>query len=256
MSPQPNLSREKWGRVLVAIAFVIVAAAVVVALPLFGARPFALVPLLIGALLASIGGALVPGPAPWSRASFRKVSKWAVVVIVVAAGWMISYFINVQIDVTQMQVNTLADESLQVSRAVDVDVRIVSFLPEGERAAVELGAWLARYTAVNGRVQAEPRSLRRAADIEVARGLGVAALLPLGGPNVVVIAAAGQPVSVRFDAGLPNQEEQITNALRQATTTKADVRAYVMAGHGEPALRDSGPLGFSRLREALQGRGI
>ena len=256
MSPQPNLSREKWGRVLVAIAFVIVAAAVVVALPLFGARPFALVPLLIGALLASIGGALVPGPAPWSRASFRKVSKWAVVVIVVAAGWMISYFINVQIDVTQMQVNTLADESLQVSRAVDVDVRIVSFLPEGERAAVELGALLARYTAVNGRVQAEPRSLRRAADIEVARGLGVAALLPLGGPNVVVIAAAGQPVSVRFDAGLPNQEEQITNALRQATTTKADVRAYVMAGHGEPALRDSGPLGFSRLREALQGRGI
>ncbi len=246
--------REQRGAALAAVGAVLVAASLVVALPLFGPRPFALVPLLGGALALSLGAALQKRPQPVLR-SFSQMAKWAVPAIVVFAGWVSSHFVISTIDITQAQVNTLAAESLAVAQGLDAEVCIVSFVAEGDRAALELQTLVALYTAANPRVHAEPRSLKRAADLDVARELGIAALLPLGGPNVVVVAPHAR-VPLRFDAGLPNHEEQITNALRQATTTKTTIRAYVVAGHGEPALHDASPLGLSHFREALQARGI
>jgi hypothetical protein len=244
------------GRAILAAGVVVVAAAVVVAIPLFGPRPFAVLPLLLGALAVSAGAALQPKGGSLSFRSLAQLSKWGLPVVVTAAGWTLAHFVDARIDVTTARANTLADESLKVADAVAVDVRVVSFLPEGERAAIELSSLIERYQTANPRVHAEPRSMKRAVDVDEARVLGVAALLPLGGPNVVVIAVGGQPVPLRFDAGMPNHEEQITNALRLATTTKARVRAYVCAGHGEPELRDTGPLGLSRFREAMDARGV
>jgi ABC-type uncharacterized transport system involved in gliding motility auxiliary subunit len=62
-------------------------------------------------------------------------------------------------------------------------------------------------------------------------------------------------VRLRFDAGQPDHEERLTNALRRATTTTA-VKLYVLAGHGEPDVVDEGPLGLSRLKQALLARGV
>jgi hypothetical protein len=61
---------------------------------------------------------------------------------------------------------------------------------------------------------------------------------------------------LRFEAGLVDGEEQLTNALVRATTTGAVQRVYVVAGHGEPELRDDGPGGLSRLVATLAPRGI
>jgi hypothetical protein len=97
--------------------------------------------------------------------------------------------------------------------------------------------------------------MRRADDSDLARALGVAEHLALGGPNVVVRATGATPVRLRFDAGLPDQEERLTNALRRATTTTT-VKLYVVAGHGEPELVDEGPAGLSRLKKALSDRGV
>ena len=159
---------------------------------------------------------------------------------------------------TTARVNTLAPESLAAAAAIADDVRVISFLSEGERAALELQTLLGRYRAANPRIGVEARSIKRAADLQLAQELGIAALLPLGGPNVVVVAGdrlAGR-VALRFDAGQPNHEEQLTNALRRATTTTTQQRAYVVSGHGEPELRDAGPFGLQQLRTALDARGV
>ncbi|MDP2340048.1 MAG: Gldg family protein [Deltaproteobacteria bacterium] len=258
MNKQPSGRHgEILGAAILAAGVVVVVGSVVVALPLFGPRPFAVLPLLLGALAVSAGAALQPkGGSLFSPRTLANSSKWALPLVVVGVGWALAHFADSRIDVTSARANTLAPESLQVAAAVDVDVRVVSFLAEDARASLELSTLLARYEAANPRVRAEPRSMKRAVDVDEARVLGVAALLPLGGPNVVVTAAGGRPVPIRFDAGLPTQEEQLTNALRAATTTKARVRAYVCAGHGEPELRDNGPLGLSRFREALDARGV
>lgn len=97
--------------------------------------------------------------------------------------------------------------------------------------------------------------MRRADDSEKARILGVAEHLALGGPNVVVLAAGGGPVRLRFDAGLPDHEERLTNALRRATTTTLH-KIYIVAGHGEADVVDDGPVGLSRWKQALSARGV
>lgn len=248
-------------RALLAVGVVVVVAAVVVGLPLFGLRPYALVPLLLGSLTMVAGAALQKGEA--SASSVARSWKWLVPVVVTAAFWMTAHFVPFRTDVTRERVNSLAEESLAVADALDVDVDVVSFA-DG-RAADELRLLVDRYRARNARVRFQQRSLQVPNDLDVARALGIADLLPLGGPNVVVV-AAGQlatsiaplaPVRLRFDAGLPNPEEQLTNALRQATSqAQKPVRAYVVAGHGEADVRDEGAGGLVRFHRDLRARNI
>jgi hypothetical protein len=163
------------------------------------------------------------------------------------------------IDVTRAAVNTIAPESEHVAKAIAVDVRVVAFIDD-DRTATELLALVERYRAHTARITFERRSVRRAEDSDLARQLGVAEYLSLGGPNVVVVAAAGPvqalaPVRVRFDAGQPDQEERLTNALRRATSSTT-TKVYVVTGHGEAELADDGPAGLSRLKKSLGNRGV
>lgn len=246
-------------RAAVAVGAVVVVAALVVAGPLFGPSPYALVPLLVGALTLAAGAGLAP--AGGAGVSLRKVAKWVAVAAPLAAGLLVSHVVKFEIDVTRAQVNTLADESLRVAAALTQPVRVVSFVPAGDRADVELRALVQRYTAANPAVTFEARSVKRAADLEVAQALDIAALLPLGGPNVVVVGAASdgaEPpvVRLRVDAGGGNLEETLTNALAQVARNKTRARVYVTAGHDDARLRDEGPLGLSQLATFARARGV
>lgn len=254
-------------RMLQASGAVVVAASVGVGLPLFGLRPYALVPLLVGALAVAIGGAFAKRET--STSSLRHLAKWAVPVVVVAACWALAHFAIVRIDVTQEQVNSLSDESRAIARSLTdggAHVRVVSFAAAGDRAETELVALVERYQGEAPGLVLERRSMKSAADAAVAGRLGVAELLPLGGPNVVVVVSDKEDVvgsdgervgaRLRFDGGAPNQEEQLTNALREATTTAARARVYVVAGHGEPDVRDEGAGGLARLKRDLLARNI
>jgi hypothetical protein len=202
------------------------------------------------------------------RKTFRFLWKWIVALVVAALAVGGSRFVEFRIDVTRARTNTLAAESVAVVRSLKEPVRVVAFLEEGSRTATELVALVDRYSSAHDRlaqaVQLELRSAKRGGDLELARALGLAEHLSLGGPNLAVVPAATNdasqdtrtPVRLRFDAGLPDAEEQLTNALRKATTTSAPTRVYVVAGHGEPDLRDDGPGGLSQLRDALRARHI
>lgn len=244
------------GRMLLAAGAVVAIASVVIAVPVFGAGPYALVPLMVGALAVAAGAASQKGEA--NAVSFRRSWKWAVPLVVTGAGWALAHFIDVQIDVTHERVNTLAEESVAVARGLASPVRVVSFVEVGDRADVELKALVERYQKESPQVRFERWSMKNAEGAAAARTFGVAELLPLGGANVVVVSAVdgAQPVRLRFDAGTPSQEEQLTNALRTASTKKTMTTVWIVSGHGEPDVTDAGVRGLAQWRAALLGRGI
>jgi hypothetical protein len=197
------------------------------------------------------------------------MAKWSIPVVVLGGCWALAHFAVVRIDVTQEQVNSLSDESRAIARGLKkggAGVRVVSFAAAGDRAETELLALVERYQSEAPGLVLERRSLKSATDAAVAGRLGIAELLPLGGPNVVVVVNEGEDTvgsddervgaRLRFDAGTPNQEEQLTNALREATTTAARARVYVVAGHGEPDVRDEGAGGLALLKKDLLARNI
>jgi hypothetical protein len=240
---------------LLPAGLVLLAVGLVVAVPVFGPTPPGLAFVIVGGLLVALS-ALAPSASSAAPIARRAVPGALVASPLVAAlAVLVGANVSTSLDVTTAAVNTLAEESVAVIRGVDVDVTIVAFVDD-DRAFAELAPLVERYRRVNPRLQFERRTLRRAEDSELARRLGVAEHLALGGPNVVVVAAgAAGPVRLRFDAGLPDQEERLTNALRRATST-ATVKLYVVAGHGEPEPTDEGPTGLSRLRKALSDRGV
>lgn len=258
---QPGQMMSPRARVVFAVSAVVVVASLVIAVPVFGPRPYALVPLLLGALGLAISAASAKGET--STFSFRRAAKWGAPLVVITASWALAHLIDLRIDVTKAKANTLSAESQNVSRNLKQPLRIVAFVEPGDRTETELVALVERYQHEAPQLVLERRSVKRAEDVARANALGVAELLPLGGPNVVVV-IPGDAVGVddrvgarlRFDAGTPSQEEQLTNALREATTTSARARVYVLAGHGEPEVRDEGPLGLGRLQKDLLARNV
>jgi hypothetical protein len=249
------------GRAVGAAGAAVIASALVVALPVFGPRAATLAVLAVGGLLLLVGSFAGTDGAPPKKKTFIKMWKWGALgcfAVFVLGG---SYFVDLRIDVTRAAVNTLADESVAVAKALPAPVRVIAFVEGDRRAADELQSLVDRYAAVTDAVRLERRSPAVAADLEVARATGLAELLAVGGPNVAVVGAGVEMsgdavVRVRFDAGQPDAEEQLTNALRRATTTTAPARVYVMAGHGEADVRDEGPAGLARLRDGLRARHV
>lgn len=241
---------------LLPAGLVAIVVGVVVGLPLFGLTPFGLVFVVVGGLLVALSAA---APSSSKAEGARGLNKAVPPALVAAPALALlaiisAVVVDATVDVTAARANTLAEESVAVARAVTVDVEVVAFVDD-DRAFSELQVLADRYRRENPRLRLERRTMRRAADSERARDLGVAEHLALGGPNVVVVAGDHLPVRLRVDAGQPDQEARITNALRRATSTST-VKLYVVAGHGEPDVIDEGPTGLSRFKVALQARGV
>jgi ABC-type uncharacterized transport system involved in gliding motility auxiliary subunit len=269
----PSLRRRSASLALLAAGAVFLGVGLVVALPIFGPSPLGLLGVIVGGASLTIGAALAPTTSSTTAPSMSSTSStsstsWArktgaaipIAAACVLAGLAVVAGARVPgaIDVTRAAVNTLAPESEHVAKAIGVDLRIVAFIDD-DRTATELVALVERYRAHNARISFERRSVRRAEDSDLARQLGVAEYLSLGGPNVVVAAEdptrTPAPVRLRFDAGQPDHEERLTNALRRATSTTT-TKVYVVTGHGEAELSDEGPAGLSRLRKSLASRGV
>ena len=237
---------------------VLLAIGVLVGLPVFGVGAAGLSFVVAGGVCLMMAALVVPASSSSSSSWSRRMPPAALLAapLVLAAGVVASLTLPASVDITATGANTLAQESLLVASSLDQDVTVVSFV-EDERARTELMALLARYQGVTSRIGVESRSARDAADLDVARVLGIAEYLALGGPNLVVVAAGvgATPVRVRFGAGMPDHEELLTNAIRRATTTTT-TKAYVLAGHGEADPRDDSPLGLSRLQGSLSARGV
>lgn len=154
----------------------------------------------------------------------------------------------VVVDVTASKRNTLAEASVQVARALKAPVTITATLDGADRAWVELQELVGRYQ-------------RESAQLTLVRVSPDAPAEALHEAKVVVSAAS--PVAggserrqrLRFQAGAPDQEELLTKALR-AVSLDSRPRAYVLAGHGEPAVADDGPAGLRRFGQALVDEGL
>jgi hypothetical protein len=252
----PTRSRRAIAAGLLPAGLVLLGVGLVVGVPLFGATLPGLALVIVGGLLTA-ASALLPTAIPSVTTSSprRRVPPALLLAPLFAALAVVAgATVFTSVDVTSVGVNTLAEESVAVARGIAVDVDVIAFVDD-ERAFAELAPLVERYHRENPRLRLERRTMRRADDSDLARALGVAEHLALGGPNVVVRATGATPVRLRFDAGLPDQEERLTNALRRATTTTT-VKLYVVAGHGEPELVDEGPAGLSRLKKALSDRGV
>ena len=257
-------TRALLGTVATAVGAAVLAIGVLVAVPVFGVSAFGLGVVVVGALLLIAGGLLTPSTTTTATTTSTAPKLWRalplVSPLVLALGLLGVHRLQgagIELDVTSARANTLAEESVLVARGLDRPVQIVSFVDD-DRALLELRTLVDRYRAVSPRITFEARSVKRADDLDRARALGVAEHLALGGPNVVVTSVddgALPPVRLRFVAGLPDQEQQLTNALRRATTTTVH-RVYLVSGHGEPDPRDEGPLGLSRWTSSLAARGV
>ncbi len=241
---------------LVARAAGAAGAVAVVAGVVVGAAGLSLV--IIGGILLLAGGALLPR-SDHQRAGRRRrrFGPLALSGALLVGGVGLGSVIDASVDITAAQTNTLAEESLAVVAAADaaalaagVDVEVVSFV-SAPRGQEELKTLVRRYQRHSQRLRFSPLSMQRAEDLDRARALGVAEYLALGGPDVVVVFQQ-HPVRFRFQPGAPDQEAQLTNAIRRATATKSNV----LAGQGEPDVVEAGPLGLSRLKTALQLRGV
>jgi hypothetical protein len=243
---------------LVPTGAVLLALGVLIGLPVFGVGAAGLSFVVAGGVCLMVAALVASAPSSPSSSSRRRLPPGALLAapLVLAAGVVASLTLPASADITATGTNTLAQESVMVASSLDQDVTVVSFV-EDERARTELMALVARYQGVTSRIGVESRSSRDAADLDVARALGIAEYLALGGPNVVVVADGvdATPVRVRFAAGMPDHEEVLTNALRRATSTTT-TKAYVLAGHGEADSRDDSPLGLSRLQGSLAARGV
>ena len=252
-------SRSGWATALIAVGLVWATIGGLVALPFFGRSAFGVLPLISGGALLVVGAALLPSSsniAAWGD-RVRRASGLAVAGLVLVGGLGASWALRqaaVRVDVTRAQVNTLAEESVAIATRLEGPTRVVAFVDDDDSRQA-LRVLVGRYQAHAPTLTFELRSVRIAADLDVAGALGVAELLPLGGPNVVVVSEGHAPVRLRLDGNTSDAEAQLTNALRRASS---DLRrkVYVLAGHGEPAINDDGANGLSRLAGQLRARDV
>ena len=140
---------------------------------------------------------------------------------------------KVWLDLTPDQVHSLTPASLAVLRTVSQPVEVVVNLSARRETAAL--AVLERY--------------RRASDLIQIRGWGdpehATAEVALPGEGVLL------RMGERTEFLSSVTEEAVTNALGRLRLTTPK-RVYILAGHGEPALDDSGPAGFAQLAAVLR----
>lgn len=242
------------GSALTSVGLVLLASGATVGVALFGTHSWLTwLPLGAGAtalagsavialVLRVRGAALARG---FDRARARLLCEVALVALLVVLINALAVRSPLSIDVTSSARNTLAEASVAVTRALVAPVLVQAALPADDRAYTDLDLLVARYREHSEHislVRAQPRDGRSAVD-----EAKVTLSTTLGGEE--------RRQRVRFTAGSPDQEQQLTNALRAVSSVQRP-RAYVLAGHGEPSVADEGPAGLRRFGQALADEGF
>ncbi len=199
-----------------------------------------LVPLGAGLVAAAAGGVASLRGARVDGRGARAVVECAVVVVLAVAANVVALRFPAAVDVTRSKRNTLAEQSVQVARALKEPVVVRAVLDADDRAFADLRDLVERY-----RRETSELTLER---VQPAAGAA-------NGDDKVVLVAGDRRQKVHFEAGAPDQEAQLTRALK-AIETRTRARVYVLAGHGEAAVDDDGPPGLRRLGQALVDEGF
>lgn len=161
----------------------------------------------------------------------------AVVVGIVVVLNLVSSAHYKRLDMTSAGVYTLSPQSEKALAALGEEMTIYAFVrPENRRAFLDL---LEQYAYESGKVTVEA--------VDPDKKPGLARRLKVRNYGTIVVETA----SGRRETTEELSEEAVTNAILRAGATDAK-KVYVLTGHGERALDDDNPLGWSAAKEALE----
>ncbi len=142
-----------------------------------------------------------------------------------------------RLDLTEGQLYALSGQSRKVVENLDADVRIIGFF-QTESGRQQFDDLMKEYQYVSSRIDYETvdpqEKPSKVSQYEVQR-------------DGQVVVVSGPKTEIVDDA----TEEKVTNALIKVTR-KEEKTVYFLQGHGERALNDTAPEGFSAVREAIE----
>lgn len=170
-----------------------------------------------------------------------------VLVNAVAAGY------RVRLDLTGSRQYSLSDQTRQILRALDKDVKVTSFLQPGNALSSRIHDLLEEYDYASGRVTVQFVDPEK--DPSLAKSYGIAEY------DVTVFECGGRlnkvPLNDAYTVGVTPEEIQFTGeqAFTRAliaVTREREAKAYFVEGHEELTL--DGP--FATARDCLEGEGF
>lgn len=144
---------------------------------------------------------------------------------------------NKRFDLTKNKRYSLSDQSIQVLKNLADGVRILAFFKKGDTSTFRYKDLLNEYACASKKFTYEVIDPDR--NPGLARNYGIEEY----GTTIVLY----QDKTERF-SGIT--EEDVTNAILKATK-KETKKLYILKGHGEPDIDESGENGFSEVKQAL-----
>jgi ABC-type uncharacterized transport system involved in gliding motility auxiliary subunit len=189
-----------------------------------------------------------------SRGSGRRSARYGVnliaqTVILIAILGLVAYLSvrnPTRWDWTDARVHSLTQASIDLLEAIpeETGVEILAFFASGSEAAAK--TVLDRYTHQTQRVRV--RVVDPNARPALANRFEIRA-------NGVLIVCAGPCETARATSRLTQTtEEELTKAIRSVISSRRNV--YVLTGHGEASLDDTGAPGLSQISKALEDENI
>ena len=171
------------------------------------------------------------------------VALYLVVVLAIlsAANYLAERY-NKTYDATSNKLYTLSDQTKKVVGNLKQDVKFLYFDKTESFSSSRFGPsprdMLTRYANLSPRVSVEY--------VDPVRKPKVAQDYKISATGTTIVEVAG-----RREEAKSLSEEQLTNALIRAMKTEKRTACF-LAGHGEPALDDTGRQGFSGAKDALE----
>lgn len=146
-------------------------------------------------------------------------------------------------DLTKNKLHTLSDESAKVLASIKQDIRIRAFVDA--RVRNEFDNFFSKYSYVSKNVHFE--------HIDLDKDPMVLEKYKIKNAGVLIVESETRTARVDNLSGPddPKLEEKLTNALIQVT--KGDKKKiYFVSGHGEKLITDTGPKGYSDMKDTLE----
>ncbi len=242
------MDRKISSRVLLVNGLVLVLSAAVVAI--FGYTQFFWVVVIVGVAAINAGFAL-GGKGGVKRfftgraahyGFFTAISALLVVALLGVANW-VAYKKPRTWDLTKNRIFTLQEDTVRTLGGLKDDVEVVAFYGQADAAYAQAQDLFRRYADRSPRFHfrfvdpyKSPEEVKRYAITE-------------GGPRIVLLRGKEE------GRAREPSEEALTNALVKVTRS-GPRRIYFTEGHGEPALADASPKGYSVAVKQLEGEGF
>ncbi len=177
-----------------------------------------------------------------ARLNFLFASNLAVVVLlivaIVAAVNYLGAKVHARFDFSAGKVHSLSAQTLQVVRGLQKNLEIKAFFSKGNRNQERLRSLLDIYRFHSGRVQAS--FIDPYLKPELVKEYEIKA------DGTMVFSYGGKSTRIEEVS-----EEAVTNAIVKVTRL-GEKTVYFLQGHGEPAAKETGEVGFSEAKAGLE----